>query len=136
MTAENSDCQSLCVVHLSDFHFWKTAPDDLIIRAKDIASSVVNKCKSRHVLILITGDISNSGQLDEYVVAEQFFNSIKTELELKNELITHLMIVPGNHDIDTPVDSSIAYGSDQYARELNKMDAFLVFGGIRVWIGQ
>lgn len=127
MTAENSDCQSLCVVHLSDFHFRDTAPDDLIIRAKDIASSVVNKCKSRHVLILITGDISNSGQLDEYVVAEQFFNSIKTELELKSEFIIHLMIVPGNHDIDTPADSSIAYGSDQYARELNKMDAFFLF---------
>lgn len=127
MTTESSDRKSLCVVHLSDFHFRDTAPDDLIIRAKDIASSVVNKCKARHVLILITGDISNSGQLDEYVVAEQFFNSIKTELELKNEFIIHLMIVPGNHDIDTPVDSSIAYGSDQYTRELNKMDAFFLF---------
>lgn len=76
MTAENSDNQSLCVVHLSDFHFRDTAPDDLNMRAKDIASSVVNKCKAHHVLILITGDISNSGQLDEYVVAEQFFDLI------------------------------------------------------------
>lgn len=127
MTAENSDNQSLCVVHLSDFHFRDTAPDDLNMRAKDIASSVVNKCKAHHVLILITGDISNSGQLDEYVVAEQFFDLIKTELEAKSEFVVHLMVVPGNHDIDTPVESSIVYGPDQYTRELNKMDAFFLF---------
>lgn len=53
--------------------------------------------------ILVTGDISFSGILDEYTRAVEFFNNI---LEISKLDKKSLFIIPGNHDVNRRITSS------------------------------
>lgn len=47
-------------------------------------------------ILLITGDISNAGEEDEFVVAEKYIKIFAEELNLN---IENILILPGDHDI-------------------------------------
>jgi len=72
------------IIHLSDIHI--TSPyfvpemyDQLVGEVNDIKPDIV----------IITGDLTNDGRLDEYKVAKEYVQKIKCN---------NMVILPGNHD--------------------------------------
>lgn len=97
-------------LHLSDLHFKadkqykensKVVLEGLL---GDIQVEMLEKRKLIPDLIMVTGDIANSGTQEEYILAEEFFNKLLSKIGLQKE---QLLIVPGNHDV---VRSEISYG--------------------------
>ena len=86
------------VLHLSDIHFVK-ATDTVFARAADIAASNYFRAREADItLITVTGDIAYSGSQEEYQVAADFLNTIRTALIAETGKPVHLLMVPGNHD--------------------------------------
>jgi formylglycine-generating enzyme required for sulfatase activity/3',5'-cyclic AMP phosphodiesterase CpdA len=88
-------------LHLSDLHFtrfqqWerRTVLTRLIEHLRD---EVVDKGLGPD-LVLVTGDIAQSGRQVEYDQAEGFFLKLMDTLHLDPR--RHLFLVPGNHDVD------------------------------------
>lgn len=74
----------MIIAHLSDLHFGM--PEYI----KELGDNVLKKIKEiRPELIVITGDITNCGYLEDYERAKEFIDSLEGERKL---------IVPGNHD--------------------------------------
>ncbi len=99
----------LILLHLSDLHITEDM-DFTHAQANHVASVV-----SRHsmnpqnevILIIVSGDITFSGKMDEYMVAVDYFTSLRSKIrECGIEDIT-FVFVPGNHDVDFG-DSNIA----------------------------
>jgi len=73
------------IAHLSDLHFGM--PEYV----EELGDNVLKKIKEiRPELIVITGDITNCGYLEDYERAKKFIDSLESERKL---------IVPGNHDV-------------------------------------
>ena len=74
----------MIIAHLSDLHFGM--PEYI----KELGDNVLKKIKEiKPELIVITGDITNCGYLEDYEKAKEFIDSLEGERKL---------IVPGNHD--------------------------------------
>lgn len=89
---------SFSVIHLTDIHLNDS---DNIVTSR--TNELIDACRSElaktdDVIIVISGDISNTGSDSEYEIAFDFISSIQTELN--DYLITPVKIlsVPGNHD--------------------------------------
>ena len=97
----------LMLIHLSDIHI--TSPDDAIIgRHSQIVDAVKNLDYSLDAcVVVVTGDIAFAGTVDQYLVAMDFLDDIKTLLESKlsgglghESVPIHWVVIPGNHDCD------------------------------------
>jgi len=91
------------LVHLSDIHFQaknnavQTRLDSLVAAVRSVDGSVGS------FLIIVSGDIANSGDAQEYKVAGEFLTSLKQKIEqAKPESQVHFVIIPGNHDCVLP----------------------------------
>ena len=92
------------ILHLSDFHLKKENSSWIIDRAHQVANAVklsLTDCK--RIYVVVSGDIANSGLVEEYEFAETFFSRLKSSL-LSNitgeiSIKEHLICVPGNHDV-------------------------------------
>ena len=72
------------IIHLSDLHFG--TPEF----AKELANNVSVKIKDLKAdLIVVTGDVTDYGYLEEYEKAKKFIDALEGDRKL---------IVPGNHD--------------------------------------
>lgn len=83
-------------LHLSDLHFRITEDN---FESKLIYEKLLEDLKRIEVqidLVFVTGDIAFSGRVEEYEIANKFFNSVLEILNLGKESI---FFVPGNHDI-------------------------------------
>ena len=88
------------ILHLSDIHFVNDQ-DWIFGKAKKIGQAVLSSWEDLDTLfIVVSGDIANSGQLDEYLVADQFFNEIKTYVVQQSGMRVVFIMAPGNHDCD------------------------------------
>ena len=56
--------------------------------------------KKEVIIFIVSGDIAQSGQAEEYEIAYNFFTEIQEYLEKKKELRVLFFFVPGNHDCD------------------------------------
>ena len=103
---------SITWVHLSDFHFH-AGPDygrDEVLHAllEDLRMWVGKAEPARGAerlpldLVLITGDIAESGQPAEYDAAASFFTDVSRTIGVPFE---RFFLVPGNHDIDRALDA-------------------------------
>lgn len=88
-------------LHLSDLHFtadqkWerRTTLTSLIDHVRD----TLVPDGLRPDLVLVTGDIAQSGKKAEYDQAEDFFIKLMDAAGLEPR--KHLFLVPGNHDVD------------------------------------
>ena len=97
------DVNIITWLHLSDLHFRDTEATSLdrnVILAALLED--LRGLKKRHDLspdfILISGDIAYSGIREEYEIAEMFFDNLLEVTKLSKE---RLLVVPGNHDINS-----------------------------------
>ncbi|CCU80930.1 hypothetical protein HSACCH_02432 [Halanaerobium saccharolyticum subsp. saccharolyticum DSM 6643] len=90
----------ILMIHLSDIHLKKE--NDFIIKKSDkIISAVQNVClEYDDIFLVITGDISFSGKLDQYLIAYDFIMDIKNDLEEYTGNSIKIIVIPGNHDCD------------------------------------
>lgn len=96
------------IIQMSDLHI-SSASDFIVENVKNIVrscKSVVNTCNK--LVVVVSGDIIDKGNVGNYTIAEQFFNSFKDGLyrEAKLDDFTYVL-VPGNHDIDFSVNNEL-----------------------------
>lgn len=103
------------ILHLSDLHI----SDSLTPTLNELIKSVCNNREliNSKVIIVVTGDIINRGNYNEYKdTAVDFFKKIKNEFDKNNINIIDVQMVPGNHDKVIDLNqkiSSVAFGSDE-----------------------
>lgn len=94
----------VAILHLSDLHIDKDNAEWIIDRAHQVANAVKLSCSdSQKIYVVVSGDIANKGQLEEYDKAITFFTRLKSGLannyngEIPVE--SRILCVPGNHDV-------------------------------------
>src|SRR5260221_10742535 len=84
-------------LHLSDIHF-RAVGDPIIKRATSLARAAISKAPdAKACIVVISGDIANTGDPTEYAVAWSFFQDIQRELLTAFPKV-QFIAVPGNHD--------------------------------------
>lgn len=74
----SSTASRVLLVHLSDIHFSEST-DAILKRTNDICAAIQPLLPlATRVLIAVTGDIAQSGQVAEYMIAKSFINDIAT----------------------------------------------------------
>jgi 3',5'-cyclic AMP phosphodiesterase CpdA/orotate phosphoribosyltransferase len=115
------------ILHISDLHFVLEKNDNGDIINSSLINTLPNyiklfidqvekKCHDNTIQIskvLITGDLADNGEVDEYKRLKDFFNKLSTKFKISN---TDFIIVPGNHDINW-IDNRIAFNN---GKKLNK----------------
>lgn len=93
----------VAILHLSDLHMDSGNSDWLMKKIKLIVAAVWNdffECEK--IIIVVSGDISNTGTEVEFGYAKQFFRSLLKEFAsrglVNKELENKIICVPGNHD--------------------------------------
>lgn len=95
------------IIHLSDIHFIDEESKNFILdRASKIVEIIHSVAYSTDVLIVVSGDIAQSGKQEEYQVASVFFSNIKTQLEERGKKV-EFVFSPGNHDFDIRLNSTV-----------------------------
>ena len=94
--------QYLRILHLSDLHYKSTADEssgetrEAYIRK--LKEAFIEISKKREIdYICFTGDIAHSGIQNDYEAARESINEIRNIFKVKTD---HLLICPGNHDLD------------------------------------
>lgn len=102
---------------LGDTHFTGDQKDIYLFeKLGNITSAVKSRIKkASKLLIIVNGDIANTGKQKEYVSARSFFHQLDEEI-LKNTLVSSIEYIfnPGNHDCDISVYSSNKKRADLY----------------------
>jgi predicted MPP superfamily phosphohydrolase len=88
--------QTVEILHISDLHFRKQSNVDLI------ANELIHDLKNTLYIgalkyIVVTGDITQTAEEDEYNNAFKFFRKLRETFQLPQE---RLLICPGNHDVN------------------------------------
>lgn len=64
---------------------------------KDFCDYIKNHCKGYELYLIVSGDVADSSDYNEYIYAAQFIQQIMDQLSI---LKNRVLIVPGNHDIN------------------------------------
>jgi hypothetical protein len=88
------------LVQISDIHFEE--PGDAVVkRTAEIAAAVQPLLPlATRVVLLVTGDIAQSGKRTEYEIAKKFICAIANDIERRHGQAPEIITVPGNHDAD------------------------------------
>jgi predicted MPP superfamily phosphohydrolase len=118
------------VLHLSDFHFnARTSWDSGTVLGRlavDIHGLVREGLAPD--LIVVTGDIAQSGKPEEYDLARTWI--LRELLPAAGVDVTRLLVVPGNHDVDRNlVGRSAQHLADGIREARNQNDVAEVLGG-------
>lgn len=99
----------ITLVHLSDFHFLQSSESNPVLaRTEQLANAIVKECHdSEGCYIIVTGDIANSGALEEYAVATTFFNELCKSISSRSGIPLELILIPGNHDCDFSAEQQV-----------------------------
>jgi len=92
---------AVLLIQFSDIHL-SSNNDPILQRIPSIKNALRDKLDySDDILIIVPGDIANSGNQREYDLAQNFFYDFVKEIKtLKQNIKIHYFIVPGNHDCD------------------------------------
>lgn len=97
----------IAIIQLSDIHI--SGDKDFIISIKDkmfsAIQSTISSCQK--AIIIISGDIANTGQKNEYDAAKCLLSQLEAKIKAYNAQIDHIdyILVPGNHDCYLPEES-------------------------------
>lgn len=88
------------LIQISDIHF--EGPGDAVVnRHAEIAAAVQPLLPlATRVILIITGDIAQSGKKTEYEVAKKFICTVASDIESRHGQAPEIITVPGNHDAD------------------------------------
>lgn len=98
---------SLSIIHLSDIHI-NNQTDFILSKAQYIYNACsyhIDNCST--VVIVVSGDIVFSGLKEQYVLAENFFDELKSYIEQKRNSTVEFIFSPGNHDCDFQKSNSV-----------------------------
>lgn len=99
---------TIALLHLTDIHIAK-ATDPVLKRVKEIVSCLNPTIHSvTSVVIVISGDIAQSGAKKEYALAKIFVDEIVSTIKIERNLPVMVILAAGNHDCD--------FDGDQEAR--------------------
>ena len=90
------------ILHLSDMHFSSNIVDEqLDLHSNKIVSVLNTYSDISEIIIIISGDLVQSGTKEEYDVVESFLSSLKKGIEISKLSSAKLTVlsVPGNHDV-------------------------------------
>jgi predicted MPP superfamily phosphohydrolase len=89
----------LAVAHLSDIHL-RSKNDNCFGRREKLTNTIMFSKQADEVLLLVvTGDIANSGAAAEYEVATEYFGPLLNGLGIDPlKTPSRFILVPGNHD--------------------------------------
>lgn len=101
----------IAILHLSDMHIDSDNYQWLTKKTKQIVSAVWNDfSECGKIIIVVSGDIANSGKKEEYDSAKGFFRALLREFAQKKldniELDNKIICVPGNHDCNFEIDDN------------------------------
>lgn len=96
------------ILHISDLHFTKEKNDNdepiksIINDYKNYLDIFIDKIeelnkKNNINNIIITGDLTDNGDAEEYIRVDLFLNNLCKKINFKKD---NIIIVPGNHDIN------------------------------------
>lgn len=93
----------VALLHLSDLHIDRNNYQWITSKTNQIVSAVWNDfSECNKIIIVVSGDIVNSGKEEQYGYAKHFFKALLrsfAERNLRNtELENKIICVPGNHD--------------------------------------
>lgn len=101
---------TVLILHLSDIHIDRS-DDHILSKGEKIAAcTYVHLPTAQHVVILVSGDIAQSGQQSQYLLAESFIEKIKASISSQCQVPVTVLIAPGNHDCN--------FDGDQEARNV------------------
>jgi len=112
---------------LSDLHFKadeQYKENSKVVLEKLLSNIQVEMLEKRNLipdLIMVTGDIANSGTQEEYILAKEFFDKLLSKIGLQKG---QLLIIPGNHDV---VRSEISYGVKTIISSLDEQEKVYKF---------
>lgn len=88
------------LIQLSDIHFME--PGDAVLkRSAHIAAAVQPLLPlAARVILIVTGDIAQSGKAAEYDLAKDFIRAIVADITSRHGQVPEIITVPGNHDAD------------------------------------
>ena len=114
-TLEPGTTMKIAILHLSDIHIEKNNSQWLLKKAEQIVPAVWNDFSDcGKIIIVVSGDIANTGTEEEYGYAKGFFRELLKQFARRGlhnkELENKIICVPGNHDCN--------YGKDTAARQL------------------
>ena len=94
----------VAILHLSDLHISTVNAQWIIDRAHQVANAVKLNCAdSQKIYVVVSGDIANKAQPDEYEHAITFFTRLKSGLSNNYNgqipVESRILCVPGNHDV-------------------------------------
>lgn len=98
----------VAIIQMSDLHI-ASGNDTIVVNVTELArsvSTIVNTCQK--IIVVITGDIIDKGQTDNYYYAKQMLADFRNEIEKEASLESwDYVFVPGNHDVDFSMPSDI-----------------------------
>jgi 3',5'-cyclic AMP phosphodiesterase CpdA len=110
---------TLTWLHISDLHFRASQTYNANVVLHALLNDIGERMREEHLrpdFIAVTGDISFSGQPDEYALARQFLDELLAVTRLTRE---RLFVVPGNHDANR---SLVTVGARSIAVALTDRD--------------
>lgn len=98
----------IALLQLSDIHLSR-GKNPILQHTNAIANSVkAYAADSSALIIVVTGDVVNTGKEDEYEIANSFLDTISASIKtIISNLIIYEVIIPGNHDFDQDADNSV-----------------------------
>lgn len=85
-------------LHLSDLHLGKDNYDEAVVIEK-LLDDIQEQIKNNNIkldFVFITGDLTFSGQKDEFMIASKFISQLSLICQVAKE---NIILVPGNHDV-------------------------------------
>ena len=90
----------ITICHLSDIHFAING-NTILEKQEKLCNAILQDALKKDIIIfIVSGDIAQSGQANEYEIAYNFFTEIQEYLEMKKEIRVLFFFAPGNHDCD------------------------------------
>lgn len=88
----------LQICHLSDIHFV-TGENAILDKKEQLSRAILEYThKNEDMLFLVSGDIAQSCDNDEYIEAMGFFIYLQEELKKEKNINSYFFFAPGNHD--------------------------------------
>lgn len=96
---------SFVVIHFSDLHINETVEPKDINLVEAVLREVPYNIED--ILLIISGDITESGKSSQYELATSYLIKLKDKIKNEYKIESNILAVPGNHDCNLSDDQSL-----------------------------